>query len=55
MKCFISRRSRDAAWIFGKECMYASRDPLAEGAHVTQRGHTCTMQMDVLSLSVSMS
>ena len=46
MRCFISRRSRDAAWIFLKPCSYPGRDPLPEGGEVEQKGHRCVMQMD---------
>ena len=45
MKCFISRRSRDAEWIFLKACAHDDRDPLA-GGEVTRKGHVCSMKME---------
>ena len=42
-KCFISRRSRDASWIFLKQCEHAERESLQEGGHVVTRGHEATM------------
>ena len=44
-KCFISRRSRDASWIFLKQCAYADKEPLHEGGHIITRGHEATMHL----------
>ena len=46
MRCFISRRSRDAAWIFTKPCAHADRDPLPEGGEIVQNGHACVLRME---------
>ena len=45
LKCHISRRSRDASWIFLRECLHMHRQPLHEGGALESRGHQAIMRM----------
>ena len=51
MKCFISRRSRDAGWIFLKTCDHEQRGTIPEGGTVMKMGHACTLILQTWKVS----
>ena len=52
MRCYISRRARDAHWILLKNCTHAENTPVGEGGNKTIEGHAAALVISEWKTSV---